>query len=72
MSHGIGEDEPVSRSGHGLDRISQLFTDEPMLGDAEQYAVAAALLARRLGFPARVVMGFAPRRSEPPTRRKRR
>ncbi|MCI4657034.1 transglutaminase domain-containing protein [Cryobacterium zhongshanensis] len=60
VSHGVGADEPVSRSGHGLDRISQLFTDEPMLGDAEQYAVAAALLARRLGFPARVVMGFAP------------
>ncbi|MEC5148628.1 transglutaminase domain-containing protein [Cryobacterium sp. GrIS_2_6] len=60
VSHGIGEDEPVSRSGHGLDRISQLFTDKPMLGDAEQYAVAAALLARRLGFPARVVMGFVP------------
>ena len=60
VSHGIGADEPVSRSGHGLDRISQLFTDEPMLGDAEQYSVAAALLARRLGFPARVVVGFAP------------
>jgi hypothetical protein len=60
VSHGIRADEPVSRSGHGLDRISQLFTDQPMLGDAEQYAVAAALLARRLGFPARVVVGFVP------------
>ncbi|TFD72871.1 transglutaminase domain-containing protein [Cryobacterium fucosi] len=61
ISHGIGADEPVSRSGHGADRIGQLFTDQPMLGDAEQYSVAAALLARRLGFPARVVVGFAPR-----------
>ena len=60
ISHGVGADETVSRSGHGADRISQLFTDQPMLGDAEQYSVAAALLARRLGFPARVVVGFAP------------
>jgi hypothetical protein len=60
MSHGIGADEPVSRSGHGADRISELFTDRPMLGDQEQYAVAAALLARQIGFPARVVLGFAP------------
>jgi hypothetical protein len=60
VSHGVGADEPVSRSGHGADRITQLFTDRPMLGDAEQYAVAAALLARQIGFPARVVMGFAP------------
>ncbi|TFB93686.1 transglutaminase-like domain-containing protein [Cryobacterium sp. HLT2-28] len=60
ISHGVGADEPVSRSGHGADRISQLFTDRPMLGDAEQYSVAAALLARRLGFPARVVVGFVP------------
>jgi hypothetical protein len=60
VSHGVRADEPSSRSGHGADRISQLFTDQPMLGDAEQYSVAAALLARRLGFPARVVVGFAP------------
>ncbi|MBC7443368.1 MAG: transglutaminase domain-containing protein [Ramlibacter sp.] len=61
VSHGVGADEPVSRSGHGADRISQLFTDQPMLGDAEQYSVAAALMARRIGFPARVVVGFVPR-----------
>lgn len=60
ISHGIGEGEPVSRSGHGADRITQLFADRPMLGDQEQYAVAAALMARELGFPARVVFGFAP------------
>ena len=29
-----------------------------MLGDGEQYAVAAALMARRIGFPARVVVGY--------------
>ncbi|HYI31891.1 MAG TPA: transglutaminase-like domain-containing protein [Glaciibacter sp.] len=60
VSHGIGPDEPASRSGHGADRLAQLFTQRPMLGDEEQYSVAAALMARRLGFPARVVVGFVP------------
>jgi transglutaminase-like putative cysteine protease len=60
ISHGISPEEPPSRSGHSLDRISELFTDPIMIGDAEQYSVAAALLARELGFPARVVFGFAP------------
>ncbi|WP_022884205.1 transglutaminase-like domain-containing protein [Glaciibacter superstes] len=59
ISHG-GDHEPVSRSGHGADRIAQLFAERPMLGDEEQYSVAAALIARELGFPARVVIGFAP------------
>ncbi len=58
ISHGIGADEPPSRSGHGLDRIEELLTEKPMVGDAEQYAVAAALMARQLGFPTRVVVGF--------------
>jgi len=60
ISHGLGGDEPASRSGHAADRISELFTDPQMIGDAEQYAVAGALMARQLGFPARVVFGFAP------------
>jgi hypothetical protein len=59
ISHGA-TGEPVSRSGHGADRISELLTAQPMLGDAEQYAVTAALMARQIGFPARVVLGFAP------------
>ncbi|ROQ41274.1 transglutaminase superfamily protein [Frondihabitans sp. PhB188] len=59
VSHGVGADEPVSRSGHGTDRLTQLFTDPIMLGDAEQYAAAAALMADQLGFPARVVLGFS-------------
>lgn len=54
-----GEDEPFSRSGHSADRITELLTSAPMLGDAEQYAATAALMARRLGFPSRVVVGFA-------------
>lgn len=58
VSHGIAPDEPASRSGHGADRITELLTAIPMLGDQEQYAVTAALMARQLGFPARVVVGF--------------
>ena len=58
VSHGVGTDEPFSRSGHAIDRIVELLTDDPMVGDAEQYSVVAALLANEIGFPARVVLGF--------------
>ena len=57
VSHGVGDDR-ASRSGHGADRIQELLTVPLMIGDQEQYAVAAALMARQIGFPARVVMGF--------------
>jgi hypothetical protein len=60
ISHGLDEEDPPSRSGHGADRIAELVTGPRMIGDAEQYAVAAALMARQLGFPARVVFGFVP------------
>ncbi len=60
ISHGIGAEEPASRSGHGADRIAELLTAPRMIGDGEQYAVTAALMARVLGFPSRVVFGFAP------------
>src|SRR5690554_6881542 len=62
ISHGVDEDEPSSRSGHAADRITELLTGQRMIGDAEQYAVTAALMAGVLGFPARVVFGFAPER----------
>ena len=39
-----------------------------MIGDAEQYSVTAALMARELGFPARVVIGFVPQRPRAPAR----
>lgn len=58
VSHGVGDEVP-SRPGHSLSRLEELFT-EPMIGDAEQYATAAMLLARQLGFDARVVVGFTP------------
>ncbi|KQS07724.1 hypothetical protein ASG04_10975 [Curtobacterium sp. Leaf183] len=57
VSHGVGDDR-VSRSGHGADRIQELLTSPLMVGDQEQYAVAASLMADEIGFPARVVMGF--------------
>jgi len=63
-----------SLSGHSADRIGTLFqslldkqnsttdTDDVQLvaavGDDEQFAVAAALLAKYFGFPSRVVLGF--------------
>lgn len=60
LSHGVADDEAPSRSGHSLDRLDELFTARPMIGDAEQFAAAAALIARELGFPSRVVLGFGP------------
>lgn len=63
ISHGVSDDEPASRSGHAADRIAELLSAPRMIGDAEQYAVAAALMAGELGFPARVVMGFVPQDS---------
>jgi len=60
LSHGRASDSVPSRAGHGADRISELLEGTQMIGDQEQYASAFALMARSLGYPARVVMGFAP------------
>ncbi len=60
LSHGLASDQAPSRAGHGADRMSELFTRTQMIGDQEQYASAMALMANSLGYPARVVMGFAP------------
>jgi hypothetical protein len=60
LSHGRGSDSVPSRAGHGADRITLLLKANQMVGDQEQYASAFALMARSLGYPARVVMGFAP------------
>ena len=59
FSHGIeAAGEYPSLSGHGAARIDELLTGDLMVGDGEQYASAMALMARHLGLPARVVMGF--------------
>lgn len=65
ISHGIEPTEPPSRSGHSAERISDLLTSPLMIGDAEQYAVAASLMARQIGFPTRVVVGFVPSDEHP-------
>ncbi|MGO3884696.1 MAG: transglutaminaseTgpA domain-containing protein [Mycetocola sp.] len=57
VSHS-GEGEVFSRSGHSVARLDLLATEDPMLGDAEQYAAAFAVLAREIGFPSRVVLGL--------------
>ncbi|WP_139417537.1 transglutaminase-like domain-containing protein [Agromyces laixinhei] len=62
VSHGA-DDEVASRSGHSLGRLAELGNERPMVGDGEQYAVAAALMARRIGFPARVAVGYLPGRA---------
>ncbi|KAA1421546.1 transglutaminase domain-containing protein [Nocardioides humilatus] len=56
-----GEPFP-SLPGHTNGRITRLLADDSgqMVGDDEQYAVAMTLMARDLGWPARVVMGFYP------------
>lgn len=59
FSHGLESDVP-SRAGHGAERIATLLGGTQMIGDDEQYAVTMTLMARELGIPARVVMGFFP------------
>ena len=61
FSHGIVDaGDYVSLSGHGADRITALLGGDVMVGDGEQYAAAMALMAREMGLPARVVLGFRP------------
>lgn len=63
FSHGLAGDYPSS-SGHGNYRIDQLLAGTAMVGDSEQYASAMALMARSLGLPSRVVLGFLPKNEE--------
>ncbi|BDZ56103.1 transglutaminase-like domain-containing protein [Agromyces marinus] len=64
LSHGLASDAASSRAGHGADRLIEMFTRSEMVGDEEQYAAAMALMARHLGYPSRVVMGYAPEIAE--------
>lgn len=52
--------ETPSRSGHTSERIGSLLSQQLLIGDEEQYAVAMALMARQVDLPARVVLGFVP------------
>ncbi|MCL2481811.1 MAG: DUF3488 and transglutaminase-like domain-containing protein [Propionibacteriaceae bacterium] len=58
FSHGLESEDP-SLPGHSSYRIDKLLANPSrMVGDDEQYAVAAALMLMKIGIPARVVMGF--------------
>ncbi|WP_324651203.1 transglutaminase-like domain-containing protein [Georgenia sp. H159] len=59
FSHGLEGDAP-SLAGHGAARLAQMVTEDLMIGDAEQYSALMGLLARAVGLPTRVVMGFVP------------
>jgi transglutaminase-like putative cysteine protease len=54
------EGQAPSRAGHGADRLAAMLAADQMVGDDEQYAATMALMARQLGLPSRVVMGFVP------------
>lgn len=60
FSHGLAGDHP-SPPGHGSHRVNALLDGTAMIGDSEQYASAMALMARELGLPSRVVLGFTPK-----------
>jgi len=61
LSHGSATDAVPSSAGHGADRMKLLLEKTQWIGDGEQYASVFALMARSLGYPARVVMGFVPK-----------
>ncbi|GAA1048210.1 DUF3488 and transglutaminase-like domain-containing protein [Arthrobacter russicus] len=58
-SNGI-KGQVASLPGHSAARIAKFLSGKEIVGDDEQYAVTMALMARYLGIPARVVMGFYP------------
>ena len=69
FSHGLGDDA-ASLPGHGAGRLLAMLEPigfdedrddaQPLgkIGDEEQFAALTAVLARSIGIPARVVMGF--------------
>ena len=57
-SDGVTESEKIYHAGHHVQRLLDEFVNYPiMAGDDEQYAAVMALLANRIGVPARVVLG---------------
>lgn len=69
-SHGVDDDDAASPSGHGVMRLQDMLEDPSFeegkadarpkgpIGDEEQFAALTAVMAREIGIPARVVMGF--------------
>ncbi|WP_426246196.1 transglutaminaseTgpA domain-containing protein [Nocardioides sp. LHG3406-4] len=57
-SDGVKKSERTYYPGHGIQRLSDGFVNaEVMVGNDEQYAATMALMANKIGVPARVVMG---------------
>jgi transglutaminase-like putative cysteine protease len=57
-SDGVDAAERMYHAGHYRKRLFDDFVNAPiMVGDDEQYAATMALMANRVGVPARVVMG---------------
>ena len=56
---GFSED-PASPPGHSLARLSAFLDPADRVGSTEQLATGFAVLARSLGYPTRVVVGFQP------------
>ncbi|MEI2731993.1 MAG: transglutaminase-like domain-containing protein [Dermatophilaceae bacterium] len=55
-----GSYQNVFLPGHSLARITRFVKASQLAGDDEQYAATLALVATRLGVPARVVLGAIP------------
>lgn len=68
-SDGGPKDTGAAKSppGHSLGRLRAFLANDAPVGNAEQYAAAMALLARSIGLPARVVLGFRPASDGGPT-----
>ncbi|MGW5240539.1 transglutaminaseTgpA domain-containing protein [Monashia sp. NPDC004114] len=55
-----GDYQNIFLPGHSLRRMTQFMKATQLAGNDEQYAAALALVANRLGVPARVVLGAEP------------
>lgn len=53
-----GTGRPRPASGHSIFRLERFLSDSTLVGNDEQYAAAMAYMARRVGLPARVVLGL--------------
>ena len=56
-SDGTRAGEEQYLPGHGQYRLTRFVTEQQFVGSDEQYAATFALMASRLGYPARVVFG---------------
>lgn len=54
---GVAPAEQIYHAGHSQGRLAEFVTGRIMAGNDEQYAATMALLANRIGVPARVVLG---------------